>query len=387
MRVLVAPDCFTGTLSAPEAAEAIAAGWARSAPHDELVRTPLSDGGPGFVEVLSASLGGRLDEVTVQDPLGRPTTATMLVVEDAGRRTAYLESASAAGLHLLAPSERDPGRTSTYGVGQLLGRAVDLGAERIVVGLGGSGTNDAGAGLLAALGVGRPERLARGGLPLAEIATADLDGLEEVTGRLRGVDLVVATDVDSPLLGPQGASAVFGPQKGATPAQVDALDGALGHFATVVTSVRPQPRNLLDGAPLALAGRPGAGAAGGLGYALLLLGGRRVSGVAAVLDAIGFDAMVAGADLVVTGEGRFDGQSLRGKVVIGVAEAAARHAVAVLVLAGQVALGRRETIAAGIHGAYAVAETPADVPGALAEPAARLADRAARVARTWSPAR
>ena len=386
MRVLVAPDCFTGTLSAPEAAAAIAAGWARSAPHDEVVRLPLSDGGPGFIDVLSASLGGRIEAVSVADPLGRPTDASLLFVEAAGRRTAYLESASAAGLHLLAPAERDPSRTSTYGVGQLLARAVEEGADRIVVGLGGSGTNDAGAGLLAALGVGRTERLARGGLALAHIAPADLDGLAEAVRRLREVDLVVATDVDSPLLGPQGASAVFGPQKGATPAQVDALEVALAHLAAVVSEARPEPRNLLGGAPLAMAGRPGAGAAGGLGYALLLLGGRRVSGVGAVLEAIDVDARLARADLVVTGEGRFDGQSLSGKVVVGVADAAARHAVPVLVIAGQVAVGRRETVAAGIHGAYAVAETPADVPGALAEPAARLADRAERVARTWSPA-
>ncbi len=186
VRIVIAPDCFTGTLTAGEAAEAIASGWARSAPHDELVCVPLSDGGPGFVDVLAASLGGQPLALTVSDPLGRPVPATVLVVEDAGTRTAYVESAQACGLHLLAQAERDPRRTSTYGVGEMVLAAVEHGAGRIVVGLAGSGTNDAGAGLLAALGVGSPERLARGGLALDQVAPGDLAGLDAATDRLRG---------------------------------------------------------------------------------------------------------------------------------------------------------------------------------------------------------
>lgn len=387
MRVLVAPDCFTGTLSAPQAAQAIAAGWARAAPHDELVQVPLSDGGPGFVDVLAASLGGEHVDVTVADPLGRPTPATFLLGPGRAGPTAYLESAAACGLHLLAADERDPGRTSSYGVGQLLAAALDRGADRVVVGLGGSGTNDAGAGLLAALGVGSPARLARGGMPLADATDADLDGLEGVMDRWRGVDLLAATDVDSPLLGPHGASAVFGPQKGATPEQVERLDAALARFADVVEVRHRSPRDLRTGRPLTRQRLPGAGAAGGLGYALLLLGGRRVSGVSAVLEAVGFEQSLTRADLVVTGEGSFDGQSLRGKVVCGVAAAAAAHAVPVVVVAGQVSLGRREIMAAGIHGAYAVAQRPGDLPAALADPVGTLAARAEQVARTWSPVR
>ncbi|MGV1009894.1 MAG: glycerate kinase [Dermatophilaceae bacterium] len=379
MRVIVAPDCFTGTLTAGEAAEAVAVGWSRSAPHDEVVAVPLSDGGPGFVEVLAASLGGQLLAMTVADPLGRAVPATVLVVDTPGGPTAYVESAQACGLHLLADSERDPRRTSTVGVGEMVAAAVEHGARRVVVGLGGSGTNDAGAGLLAALGVGTRERLGAGGLALRHVTSADVHGLTAVVERLRGVELVCASDVDTPLLGLQGASAIFGPQKGATPEHVHQLESALGHFADTVGRTHPgMPR---------IDRQPGAGAAGGLGYALMLLGGHRVSGVDAILSAVGFPALLSRADLVVTGEGRFDWQSLRGKVVSGVAQAAAGHGIPVVVIAGQVSVGRREAMAAGVNGVYAVAERPDQVPAALADPAGRLADRAERVARTWSPAR
>jgi glycerate kinase len=348
---------------------------------------PLSDGGPGFVEVLAASLGGQLLAVTVSDPLGRAVPATVLVVDGEDGRTAYVESAQACGLHLLADAERDPQATSTYGVGEMLAAALDHGARRVVVGLGGSGTNDAGAGLLAALGVGTRERLGRGGLALAQVGPADLDGMGASVERLRGVEIVCATDVDTPLLGLQGASAVFGPQKGATPEQVQRLESALGHFAEVVRRTRPETSDLVTGSPMRVDRQPGAGAAGGLGYALMLLGGHRVSGVQAILSAVDFPALLSRADLVVTGEGRFDWQSLRGKVVVGVAQAAAAQGLPVVVIAGQAAVGRREAMAAGINGVYAVAERPDQVSAAMADPAGRLADRAERVARTWSPAR
>jgi glycerate kinase len=214
MRVVLAPDGFGGTLSARAAAEAMAAGWRSRAPGDELLLRPLSDGGPGFVEVLSAARpGARLVTAVVEDPLGRPVPAAVLV--DDG--SAWVESAQACGLHLLAPAERDPRRTSTSGVGQLLVAALDAGARRVVVGLGGSGTNDGGAGMLAALGLvavddaGAP--LPPGGAALSRCAgvTGRLDP------RLADLELVAATDVDAPLLGLRGASAVFGPQKGAGP--------------------------------------------------------------------------------------------------------------------------------------------------------------------------
>lgn len=387
MHVLIAPDCFTGTLTAPQAASAIAEGWRRSAPHDTLTLVPLSDGGPGFLDVLSSRLEGEMQAVVVSDPLGREVPAAVLVVDADGARTAYIESAQAAGLHLLAPDERDPTHTTTYGVGQLLLAALDLGARRIVVGLGGSGTNDAGAGLLAALGVGSRERLGAGGLPLAEVEPTDLVGLESARARFRTVDLVVASDVDSPLLGLKGASAVFAEQKGASPEDAQRLEGALSHFASVVNRVRPPATDLLTGTPIRPEREDGAGAAGGLGYALFLLGARRVSGVEAVLGAVDFDRLAAEADLVVTGEGSFDWQSLRGKVVVGVAAAAAEVGTPAIVIAGQVLVGRRETMSVGLSGAYAVADRPDRVADALSDPEGTLAARTERVARTWSPAR
>jgi glycerate kinase len=385
VRVLIAPDCFTGTLSAGQAAEAIADGWRQSAPGDDLTLLPLSDGGPGFLDVLSQVLDGATVSVTVADPLGRPVPAAILMVDTDGRRTAYIESAQACGLHLLAEAERNPMVTSTFGVGQLIEAAVAEGATRVVVGLGGSGTNDGGAGMLAALGAGDPDALAVGGAKLRDLADDALHGLTQVRERLHAIEVVLATDVDSPLLGFQGASAVFGPQKGATPEMAQELESALGRLTEVVGKVVRSDRDLLTGSEMRLDREPGAGAAGGLGYGLLLLGGHRVSGVHAVLEAVGFDALVQAADLVVTGEGRFDWQSLRGKVVAGVAEAALANATPAVVIAGQVLVGRRETMTLGISGTYAVAENPGQVPAALADPAGTLIARAARVAITWSP--
>ena len=385
MRVLISPDCFTGTLTAGQAAEAIAEGWRRSAPHDDLTLLPLSDGGPGFLEVLSSALGGATVEVTVADPLGRPVPAAVLMVDTRGRRTAYIESAQACGLHLLAEGERNPMVTSTYGVGQLIEAAVAEGATRVILGLGGSGTNDGGAGMLAALGAGDPEVLAAGGAKLVDLADDALHGLTLTRERMDSIEFVLATDVDSPLLGFHGASAVFSPQKGASPEMAQELESGLGQLTEVVRKVVPSGVDLLTGKAMPLHHGPGAGAAGGLGYGLLLLGGRRVSGVQAVLEAVGFDALLLAADLVVTGEGTFDWQSLRGKVVAGVAEAALATVTPTVVIAGQLLVGRRDTMALGISGAYAVAENPGQIAAALADPAGTLSARTARVASTWSP--
>ena len=387
VRILIAPDCFTGTLTAGQAAEAIAEGWRRGAPQDELTLVPLSDGGPGFLDVLSTSLGGDAILVMVSDPLGRPVPASILLVESGDRRTAYIESAQACGLHLLAEGERNPMVTSTYGVGQLIEAAVAEGAERVVVGLGGSGTNDGGAGMLAALGVGDADALAVGGAKLSGLSADAMHGLPAVRERLQAIDLVLATDVDSPLLGLQGASAVFAPQKGATPEMAQELESALGHFSEVIRTVLPSGTDLLTGKQTRLDRMPGAGAAGGLGYGLMLLGGHRVSGVEAVLEAVGFDALVAATDLVVTGEGTFDWQSLQGKVVAGASAAALAKAKPTVVIAGQVLVGRRDTMALGISGTYAVAENPAQIAAALADPWGTLSARTVRVASTWSPRR
>lgn len=388
MRVLLAPDCFTGTLSAPQAAAALAEGWRRHAPDDVLDVCPLSDGGPGFLEVLAAALpAGRLEAVTVTGPLGEPVPAGLLVVPGAdGGVTAYVESAQACGLHLVPADRRDPGRTTTRGVGDLLRAALDAGARRVVVGLGGSGTNDGGAGVLAALApphvVADPvtgavvERLAAGGEALRDLTAADLAWLADVRSDWSGVDLVVASDVDIGLLGFHGASAGFAAQKGAGPEQAQALERCLGDLAAAATTAL--------GLDPKLTATPGAGAAGGLGFGLMLLGATRVPGSTAVLEAVGLPERLRGSDLVVTGEGCFDWQSLRGKVVAGVARAAMDVGTPVVVVAGQVLVGRREAQTIGVDAAYPVASTPAEVAAAMADPHGTLAARAERVARTWS---
>lgn len=372
MRVLIAPDSFTGTLSAVQAAEAMAAGWRDSAPQDELVLAPLSDGGPGFVDVLHAGLGGKLIGLTVHDPRGEPVPARLLRVGE----VAYLESAQAAGLHLIPVERRDPTHTSTYGVGELIATAVDAGARRIVLGLGGSGTNDGGAGALAALGAQPGELLRSGGIALRELDPAALN-LAPARSRLRGVALQLATDVDSVLLGLRGASATFGPQKGADPDAVQRLDAALEHFAR---AAQPGVGVNMTGS---VAVAPGAGAAGGLGFGLMLLGATRLAGIATIAQLIGLTDAIGSVDVVVTGEGSFDWQSLAGKVVAGVARMAGEHARPCLVLAGRVEVGRREFAALGVSAAYAVTDE-VDAAEALAHPAEHLRTLAARVARNWS---
>lgn len=371
MRVVVAPDSFGGTLSAVEVAQAIAEGWRAVAPDDELLLRPLSDGGPGFVETLAASLGGRRVAVSVSDPLGRPVRAEFLLDSD----TAYVEAAQACGLHLVPPPDRRPLDATSYGVGQLLLAAAEAGARRAVVGLGGSGTTDAGAGLFSAIGLDLRDA-GGGALPPGGGSLVVLDRL---TGRpqLRGMALVAATDVDNPLAGAHGAAAVFGPQKGANADDVARLDAGLRRWAKIIERDLP-------GAPAGMIGLPGGGAAGGLGAALLALGARREPGLGLVAAAVGLDAALAQADLVLTGEGSFDWQSLRGKVPAGVAAAAAEHAVPCLVLAGQVSVGRREQGAAGIEAAYSLAEHAGSVQAAMAEPGPALADLARYVARRWS---
>jgi glycerate kinase len=370
VRVLLAPDGFGGTLTPAQAAAALAEGWRSAASDDVLDLAPLSDGGPGLLEVLAAALPGAQRQVlTVEDPLARPVEAALLL----DGRTAYVEAAQACGLHLLDDSERDPKATTTYGVGELVRGALDVGARRVVVGLGGSATNDGGAGLLAALGVQHLDaagaRLPPGGGALQHVAR--LDGAPDP--RLGEVELVAATDVDAPLLGLHGASNTFGPQKGASREDVALLDGALTRWADV-----------LEGhLGVRVRDEPGAGAAGGLGAALLALGARREPGIALVQQLVDLPDRVAAADLVVTGEGTFDFSSLRGKVVSGVARVAAEHAVPCVVVAGAVGVGRREASAAGIEETYSLVET-VGVEAALSRPAQELAALAARVARQWS---
>ncbi len=366
MRVVVAPDKFAGTLSASQAAEAIAEGWRRRAPQDELDLVPMADGGPGFVEVLHASLGGQVHRLQVSGPYDAPVEATFLVAGG----TAYVEAAQACGLQLTPPEQRDPERAHTTGVGELVGAAVDAGASRVVVGLGGSATNDGGAGLLAALGAVSepPDRLGGGPRTLDGLAGIDLSAAR---ARLAGVELLAATDVDNPLLGLIGATGTYGPQKGLAEDRVMWVEGVLERFAALTDR-----RTALS---------PGAGAAGGLGYALLVLGARRVPGVDLVAEAVGLADRIGQADLVVTGEGAFDFSSRSGKVPYGVAAVAGRAARPCIALAGRVLVGSREMRALGMESAYAVVDLVGE-ERALQQPANALADLAERVARTWSHA-
>jgi glycerate kinase len=355
MRILVAPDKFAGTLTAVEAADAIAEGWRRRAPDDELDLAPMADGGPGFVDVLHAALGGQLLAVTVRGPHGTPTPATLLLHDGA----AYVEAAQACGLQLTGG--RDAETASTYGVGELVLAAVDAGAATVVVGLGGSGTNDGGAGLLAALGATADRPLEAGVAGLAGVTTVELPSL--------GVRLVAATDVDNPLTGLFGATKVFGPQKGIAEDRLPLVDGRLGELAAA-TDRR-------------LALEKGAGAAGGLGFALLLLGATREPGLGLVAGAVRLLDRARVADLVVTGEGAFDFSSRSGKVPYGVAEIAAAALRPCVALAGQVLVGSREMRALGVESAYSLVDLVGE-ERAFTDPAGALADLAERVARTWS---
>jgi len=360
MRVLIAPDKFAGTLTAVEAAAAIAAGWARQAPHDVLDLAPMADGGPGFVDVLHSTLGGELLAVTVRGPFGDPVPATLLRVGD----RAYVESAQACGLHLTR-GERAEEATS-LGVGDLVAAAVDAGAGEVVVGLGGSGTNDGGAGLLAALGATADAPLDRGVAGLAGIGAVDL---APARARLGDAVLVAASDVDSPLTGLFGATKTFGPQKGVSEERLPAVDGLLEAFAAATDR-----RTSLE---------KGAGAAGGLGFAVLVLGGTRRPGIDLVTETVDLPGRARAADLVLTGEGAFDFSSRSGKVPYGVAQVAAEALRPCVALAGQVLVGSREMRALGIESAYSLVDLVGEEQ-AFAAPADALARLAERVARTWS---
>ena len=360
MRVLVAPDKFAGTLTALEAAEAIAEGWRRQAPADELDLAPMADGGPGFVDVLHEALGGDLLALTVSGPFGEPTPATVLLANG----TAYVESAQACGLHLTG-RER-PEEATTRGVGELVGAAIEAGAREVVVGLGGSGTTDGGAGLLAALGANADRPLDAGPAALAGITEADVS---TARARLGDVTLLAASDVDNTLTGMFGAAKVFGPQKGLTEERIIAVDGWLGEYAAVLDR--------------RVSLQPGAGAAGGLGYALLLLGAERRPGFDLVAEATDLAGRARAADLVVTGEGAFDFSSRAGKVPYGVAQVAAEALRPCVAVAGKVLVGSREMRALGVESAYAMVDLVGE-ERSFADPTAALADLAARVARTWS---
>ncbi len=346
LRVLVAPDSYGDSLTAVEAAAAIATGWNRARPADQFTIAPQSDGGPGFIDVLASRLGERR-RLVVSGPLDDDVQAEWVL--DAESATAYLECAQACGLARLGgpPTPQTALAAHSRGVGQLIAAALLAGAARIVVGLGGSASTDGGRGLVDELG-----------------------GLAAGRRRLADVELIAASDVEYPLLGPWGAAAIFGPQKGADQDTVAVLEQRLAAWADELDAAAGRP----------VSARAGAGAAGGIGAALLALGGKCESGASIIAEHTGLADDIAAADLVITGEGRLDDQSLHGKVVGALAEAARAQQVPVVVMAGQVDLDRLASQSAGILAAYAIADYAGSVRLALVDAANQLMGLASYVA-------
>ena len=371
MKIVIAPDSFKDSLSAEKVADAIAAGLADALPHAQLVKCPMADGGEGTVEAIVAAGNGQLRRNHVQGPLGAPVEAHWGWLPDS--HTAIIEMAEASGLQLLKQEQRNACITSTFGTGELIKAALDAGARRVILAIGGSATNDAGAGALQALGLGlfdaQGNSLPRGGLALAHVARIELAGLDP---RLAEVRFEIAADVNNPLCGEHGASAIFGPQKGASAEHVQLLDQALGHFADHCAKVLPKD----------VRQEPGSGAAGGLGFAAkAFLGAQFRAGVEVVAELVGLAEAVKGADLVITGEGRFDAQTLRGKTPFGVASIARAEGVPVVVLAGTLGEGYQALYEHGINAAFAIASGPMTLQDACARAAPLLTDRARDIAR------
>jgi glycerate kinase len=391
VKVLIAPDSFKGSLSAKELCAAIAEGIRRVHPEAEIIELPLADGGEGTTENLVHASGGKLVQVQASDPLGRQVQAAygLLGIDDGDGtaaaanadadaanghgRTAVVEVAQASGLTRLTAAERNPLLASSRGTGELIAHALDAGCRRFIVGLGGSATNDGGAGLLQALGLRLLDadgaELPPGGQALARLARIDASALDP---RLRECSVDAACDVANPLCGPDGASAVFGPQKGATPAMVAELDAALRRFGELIERERS----------IAVLQAPGAGAAGGIGAALLgFLGARMRSGIEMVLEAVGWERHLRGADLVITGEGKLDAQTLSGKVIAGVCKSARQHGVPVVALCGGLDLTGAELERLGVAAAFSIVRGPCPLEHALANAAPWAAAQAEQIMR------
>ncbi|MFQ6235535.1 glycerate kinase family protein [Bifidobacterium longum] len=371
-RYLCAPDSFKESLTAMEAARAMAQGI-ENADHDAEVRClPMADGGEGTARALVDATGGSMRAVPVHDPLGRPVEGHFGLLADG--TTAVVETAEASGLALLEAKERNPLIASSYGTGELMLAAVRSGAKRIIVGLGGSATNDAGAGLLQALGVRLLDKngndLAHGGAALANLTTIDISTMDPA---LKNVAITAACDVTNPLTGPTGASAVFGPQKGASKDDVATLDAALVHFAQVIDSQLGVAVNDV----------PGAGAAGGIGAALKgFLNAEFRPGIAIVIEQSGLDAAAQWADVVFTGEGSIDFQTKFGKTPAGVAETAKRHGKPVIAVAGHIGTGIDELHEVGIDAVFGIAPGAASLSELLADAAANVTRTTEQIVRT-----
>lgn len=373
MKIVIAPDSFKDSLGAEGVAQAIAHGVRDVLPDAQIALCPMADGGEGTVEAILAVLPGERRSTVVRGPLGAPVTARWGWLPE--RRLAIIEMAEASGLQLLTLEQRDACRASSHGTGELILAALDAGAQEVILTIGGSATNDGGSGMLAALGArflnAEGVEIEAGGLALATLERIDLGGLDP---RLHVLRVEVAADVDNPLCGPHGASFIFGPQKGASPEQILALDAALAHFADRCAQVLGQDVREV----------PGTGAAGGMGFgAKAFFNASFRPGIEVVAGLVGLAERVRGADLLITGEGRCDAQTLRGKTPMGVARVAREHGVPVVILAGTLGEGYEALYAHGVQAAFSVVSGPMSLTQACEQAPALLRARAADILRLW----
>lgn len=371
MKIVIAPDSFKESLTALEVANAIEAGFKQIYPDAEYVKIPMADGGEGSVQSLVDATGGAFVEVAVTAPLGNPTTGFLGISGD--KQTAFIEMAAASGLHLVPMEQRNPLNTTSYGTGELIKKALDLGVKKILLGIGGSATNDGGVGMLQALGISfkdsNGQEIGRGGGALSQIVSISTENLDS---RLAQVTFEVACDVNNPLCGPTGASAIFGPQKGATPAMVAELDKGLVHFA----------RQVEQQLGIAIADKPGAGAAGGMGGGLLLLPNTQLkAGVQIIIEATKLAEHVKDADLVITGEGRMDAQSIAGKTPVGVARTAKQFGKPVIAIVGCLREDYQVVYQHGIDAVFPIIRNLGTLEETLAKGQENLISSAVNVAR------
>lgn len=374
MRVVVAPDSFKGSLSSAEVADAIEEGILSVFPTAQIIKIPIADGGEGTADSLVKATKGHFMKNVVTGPLGKSVEACWGILGDG--KTAVIEMAAASGIMLIAKEERNPMITTTYGTGQLMKAALDEGIRKLIIGIGGSATNDGGAGMAKALGVKflDPEgkELPNGGAALKNLAGIDRSGLDP---RLAETEILVACDVDNPLCGPRGASAVYGPQKGATPEMVQQLDEALRHYALIAKNT--MGKDILES--------PGAGAAGGLGAGLMIFTQAVLKpGIQIVLEAAGFEEKVKQADFVITGEGRTDSQTAHGKAPVGVAAVANKYKVPTLCLSGGLGQGADEVLEKGIAGLMSIVPGPMSLEECLGSARELVQTAAGRLCRILS---
>ena len=371
MKIVIAPDSFKGSVSALEAARAIEQGLRRVFPDAVIEKIPMADGGEGTVQSLVDATGGHLYTRRVLAPLENEVDAQFGILSDG--ETAVIEMASASGLTRVEPHERNPLRTTTYGTGQLIHTALEVGCRRLIIGIGGSATNDGGAGMAEALGVRlldtNGKQIQRGGGSLGQLASIDVTGLHPAIAE---TETVVACDVNNPLTGPDGASHVYGPQKGATPEMIETLDGHLAHFDDILTQTFGKSFNDI----------PGAGAAGGLGAGLMaFLNAELRLGIDIMIDAVNLKERVKGAALVFTGEGQLDFQTVFGKTPVGVAKVAKAHDIPVIAIAGGIAEGAEAVYDAGIDAMLGIVQEPMSLENAVTDASRLIADIAEQAAR------